>query len=204
MMFFRTFLLSLVAFVYVVPAATAAETDSDLELGPNWRVIDVYYHHEWNRNDNREADFIGLRASANIRNNGLFRIETNGGKISDRINNVEREYNGYQQTFMGGVRYAASEQADIFWLVGATRVEFETNYYNLNRHGLISQFGMRGMLTPAWDLTSYFQIQKTGGMTTTSLHADIRYRAWRRVDVYAGAGLFANDRSGRIGLSFHF
>ena len=79
-------------------------------------MIDVYYHHEWNRNDTTvRADFIGLRAMCEYsRNNGLFRIETNGGKISDRINNVEREYNGYQQTFMGGVRYAASEQADIF------------------------------------------------------------------------------------------
>lgn len=203
-MFVRKFFFVMLALSMTYPAAVAAATSDESELGPNWRVIDVYYHHEWNRHDNREADFLGIRASANIRNNGLFRIETNGGKISDRINNVDREYNGYQQSFMGGIRYAASDQADIFWLVGATRVEFETNYYNLNRHGLISQFGMRGMLTPEWDITSYFQIQKNGGMTTTSLHADVRYRAWRRVDVYAGAGLFANDRSGRLGLTFHF
>jgi|GEM_PF-4814274 len=185
-------------------SASLTVVAQDADTGPNWRIVDLYYHHEFNRHDNREADFLGIRASSNVREHGLFRIETNGGSISNRINGVNRDYNGYQQSFLGGVRYAASPQADIFLLGGATRVEFETNDYNLNRHGFISQFGMRGMLTPNVDITSYFQWQKNGGMSTTSWHGEARYRAWRRLDIYTAIGIYANDRSGRIGLSFHF
>lgn len=195
-------LLVVFGFFNLAISNQAFADDNDAVLGPNWRILDISYATERDRDSAAKADMLNLRASLPVMAHGLFSVELNSGEISN--GQALGDMNAYQLNIMGGLRMAASEQADLFILLGGTRIEMETDSYNLSEHGFISQAGMRGKLSQNIDLSSYIQYSKTGGMNTTSWHGDVRYNLIDRVDLYLGVGLYSRAWGGKIGISLHF
>lgn len=181
--------------------AFAAGEESPL-TAPNWRLLDLAYAIEADRNSSVRADMLNLRAFLPVYKYGLLQFESNVGEVSGSGSNPDM--NAYQLNIMGGLRMAASKQADLFLLVGATRVEVETNDFNLNEHGFITQAGMRGRINQRFDISSYLQYSKTGGLSTTSWHGEVRYNIANRVDVLLGGGVYSRALSGKVGISVHF
>ncbi|EGN75427.1 hypothetical protein A28LD_1040 [Idiomarina sp. A28L] len=196
-------LLTILGFLNTTISANAFANDDDNILhGPNWRVLDISYATERDRDSDAKADVLNLRASLPVMAHGLFAVELNAGEITNGQN--LGDMNAYQLNLMGGLRMAASDSADLFVLAGATRVEMETDSYNVGEHGFITQAGMRGRLNENLDISSYIQFSKTGGMSTSSWHGDVRYNLFERVDLYLGAGIYSRAWSGKIGFSLHF
>ncbi|RUO36811.1 hypothetical protein CWE13_08155 [Aliidiomarina shirensis] len=183
--------------------ALASDTENtDTNHSPNWRLLDISYATVRDRDSDAKADMLNLRASLPVKSYGLAAIELSSGEVTNGQN--VGDMNAYQLNIMGGLRMAASERADLFILAGATRVEMETNSYNVSDDGFISQAGMRGKLTENIDLSSYIQFSKTGGLSTSSWHGDVRYNLLNRIDLYVAAGIYSRSWSGKVGFSFHF
>lgn len=197
---FLPFLVSVVLF-FGVNTVAAANNSAGLSA-PNWRHIDIAYATEHDRNSNVRADMLNLRGSLPIYEHGLVQVELNSGEVTGNANNPDM--NAYQLNVLGGLRMAASEHADLYVLLGATRVEIETDAINLSEHGIISQAGVRGRVSPQLELNSYIQYSKTGGMGTTSWHGEVRYNITNRVDVLLGGGIYSRALSGKVGLSVYF
>lgn len=200
----KYFLLLSVFGVFNTAFSANAFTDNDDNVlqGPNWRVLDISYATERDRDSDAQADVLNLRASLPVMAHGLFSVELNAGELTNGQN--LSDMNTYQLNLMGGLRMAASDNADLFVLAGATRVEMETDSYNVSEHGFISQAGMRGRLSENLDISSYIQFSKTGGLSTSSWHGDVRYNLFERVDLYLGAGIYSRAWSGKVGFTLHF
>jgi len=191
---------SVLCMLFSAPAHTA---DEETPLAaPNWRILDLTYAIAADRDSSVRADMLNLRASLPVYEYGLLQFESNVGQVSGRNSNPNM--NAYELNIMAGLRMAASEQADLFVLVGGTRVEMEVADFNLKEHGFITQAGMRGRINERFDISSYLQYTKTGGLSTTSWHGEVRYNIANRVDLLLGGGVYSRALSGKLGISVHF
>ena len=195
-------LIMLLMFASKSQAQTNNDGDTNALSGPNWRILDISYATERDRDSDAQADMLNLRASLPVMEYGLAAIELGSGETSNVLSATDK--NAYQLSVMAGLRMAASEQADLFILAGATRVEMETNHLNISDDGFISRAGIRGRLGEKLDLSSYLQFSKVGGSSISSWHGDVRYRVFNRVDFYLGAGIYSRAWSGKVGVSLHF
>ena len=198
-----TSMLTVFSALCLLISAPAYTADEETPLtAPNWRLLDLGYAIEADRDSSVRADMLNLRASLPVYEYGLLQFESNVGQVSGRNSNPDM--NAYQLNIMAGLRMAASEQADLFVLVGGTRVEMEIDDFNLSEHGFITQAGMRGRINERFDISSYVQYSKTGGLSTTSWHGEVRFNIANRVDVLLGGGVYSRALSGKVGISVHF
>lgn len=198
-----TSMLTVFSALFLLISAPAYTADEETPLtAPNWRLLDLGYAIEADRDSSVRADMLNLRASLPVYEYGLLQFESNVGQVSGRNSNPNM--NAYQLNIMAGLRMAASEQADLFVLVGGTRVEMDANDFNLSEHGFITQAGMRGRINERFDISSYVQYSKTGGLSTTSWHGEVRFNIANRVDVLLGGGVYSRALSGKVGISVHF
>ncbi|MFU8784411.1 hypothetical protein [Aliidiomarina sp.] len=198
-----TSMLTVFSVLCLLISAPAYTADNETPLtAPNWRLLDLGYAIEADRDSSVRADMLNLRASLPVYEYGLLQFESNVGQVSGRNSNPDM--NAYQLNIMAGLRMAASEQADLFVLVGGTRVEMEVDDFNLSEHGFITQAGMRGRINERVDISSYVQYSKTGSLSTTSWHGEVRYNIANRVDLLLGGGVYSRALSGKVGISVHF
>lgn len=193
------------ALVVLSLAVFPASAEENNHVGPNWRMVDLFYWHEAGRDENApKADMLGLRAGAVFREHWLISIEATGGELTSTSELSTSTANAFQSTFLAGYRSAASDFADLYIMAGGTRVDVDFGNFTAWEAGFVTRAGMRGVIESTWDLNTYLQYSYVNRSSTTSIHAEARYPLFHRVDVFAGIGVYARDYSGRIGVSIHF